>query len=69
VVQYIEKNNVDCEHWTGDTLDVPITPEEAESAKKNFERYKAAGGRVDHIQVTHNPKKAAEVHKTDTYLR
>ncbi|KAJ6071620.1 hypothetical protein N7499_009634 [Penicillium canescens] len=61
VVQYIEKNNVDCEHWTGDTLDVPITPEEAESAKKTFERYKAAGGRVDHIQVTHDPKKAAEI--------
>jgi hypothetical protein len=67
-VQYIKKNNVDCEHWSGNTLDVPITPEAAEKSKKTFERYKAVGGNVDHIQVTHDPKKAAEVHKNDTYI-
>jgi hypothetical protein len=64
VVKYIQENNVDCEHWTGDTLDVPITPGAAESAKKVYEAYKAAGGKVDHIKVTHDPKRAAEVSKT-----
>ncbi|PYH42519.1 NAD(P)/FAD-dependent oxidoreductase [Aspergillus saccharolyticus JOP 1030-1] len=61
VVRYITENNVDCEHWTGNTLDVPITPEAAHKAHTTFERYRAAGGKTDHIQVTHDPKEAAEI--------
>ncbi|OKL64097.1 hypothetical protein UA08_00623 [Talaromyces atroroseus] len=61
VVKYITENNVDCEHWTGDTLDVPITPEAAESAKRIYESYKAAGGKVEHIKVTYDPERAAEI--------
>jgi hypothetical protein len=60
-VKYIRENNVDCDLWVGDTLDVPIAPEVASTAKKNFERYKAAGGKVDQIKVTHDPATAAEV--------
>ena len=68
VVKYIKENSVDCEHWSGDTLDVPVTPQAAENAKKTFERYKAAGGKVDHIKVTNDPKKAAEVRKSEASL-
>ncbi|OJJ94769.1 hypothetical protein ASPACDRAFT_127920 [Aspergillus aculeatus ATCC 16872] len=61
LVRYIQENNVECEHWTGPTLDVPITPEAARKARTTFERYKAAGGKVDHIKVTHDPQEAAEI--------
>ncbi|KAI3281275.1 hypothetical protein DTO002I6_9889 [Penicillium roqueforti] len=66
VVQYIKENSVECEHWSGDTLDVPVTPQAAENAKKIFERYKAAGGNIDHIKVTNDPKKAAEISQIKT---
>lgn len=64
LVQYIRDNNVDCDLWVGDTLDVPLTPEAAEVAKNTFDRFKAAGGKVDHIKVTQDPTKAEEVLKT-----
>ncbi|KAL5333332.1 FAD dependent oxidoreductase-domain-containing protein [Aspergillus crustosus] len=63
LVKYVRENHVDCDLWVGDTLDVPVTPEVAATAKKNFNRYKAAGGKVDHITVTHNPAKAREKSK------
>ncbi|KAL3466249.1 FAD dependent oxidoreductase [Aspergillus heterothallicus] len=61
LVKYVHENNVDCDLWVGETLDVPVTPEVAATAKNNFERYKAAGGKVDHIKVTHDPAAAAEI--------
>ncbi|KAF7544102.1 hypothetical protein G7Z17_g10218 [Cylindrodendrum hubeiense] len=61
LVKYIRENNVECDLWVGDTLDVPVTLEVAAKAKETFERFKAAGGKVDHIKFTHNPVKAAEV--------
>ncbi|KAK7214663.1 hypothetical protein V2G26_002666 [Clonostachys chloroleuca] len=61
VVDYVRSNNVDCELWVGDTLDVPITWESADDAKEVFERYKAAGGNIDHIKVINDPVKAREV--------
>ncbi|KAL4875625.1 FAD dependent oxidoreductase [Aspergillus karnatakaensis] len=61
LVRYVRENNVDCDLWVGDTLDVPVTPEVAATAKNNFERYKAVGGKVDHITVTHDPTKAQEI--------
>lgn len=62
-MQYIKENNVDCEHWSGHTLDVPITPRAAKIAKETYEQYKAAGGNVDHIKVTEDPEKAAQVRR------
>lgn len=64
LVKYVRDNNVDCELWVGDTMDVPITPEVAELAKTVFENYKAAGGKVDHIKVTHDPEEAAKVSRS-----
>jgi len=61
VVAYVKENNVDCDLWVGDTLDVPVTPEAADKAKNTFERFKAAGGKVDHIKVTQDRQEAAEV--------
>ncbi|EXJ85341.1 hypothetical protein A1O1_05705 [Capronia coronata CBS 617.96] len=61
VVRYVRENNVDCELWVGDTLDVPTTPELAAASKDSFDRLKAAGGRVDHIKVTANPAEAAKI--------
>lgn len=61
LVTYVKDNHVDCDLWVGDTLDVPVTPEAAKKAKNTFERFKAAGGNVDHIKVTQNPSQAAEL--------
>ncbi|KAJ9148274.1 FAD dependent oxidoreductase-domain-containing protein [Pleurostoma richardsiae] len=61
VVAYVKENHVDCDLWVGDTLDVPVTPEAADKAKNTFERFKAAGGKVDHIKVTQDRQEAAEL--------
>ncbi|KAF2489229.1 DAO-domain-containing protein [Lophium mytilinum] len=61
LVQYIRENKVACDLWVGDTLDVPVSQEAANFSRHSFERYEAAGGRVDHIQVTHDPAEAARV--------
>ncbi|KAH7177066.1 FAD dependent oxidoreductase [Dactylonectria macrodidyma] len=61
LVAYVRENDVDCDLWVGDTLDVPVTPEVADVAKNHFERFKAAGGKVDHIRVTHDPTEAVKL--------
>lgn len=61
VVGYVRRHEVDCDLWVGDTLDVPLTPEAAAIAKATFERCKAAGGKVDHVKVTHDPAEAEKV--------
>ncbi|RFU32978.1 hypothetical protein B7463_g3391, partial [Scytalidium lignicola] len=61
LVQYVRENNVDCDLWVGDTLDVPVTQEVADITKDSFDRLKAAGGKVDHIKVTHDPAEAAKI--------
>ena len=60
-MQYVQDNDVDCDLWVGDTLDVPMTPEVAAVAKDTFERVKAAGAPVDHIKVTNDPVEAVKV--------
>ena len=60
LVAYVKENNVDCDLWVGETLDVPLDEEVAKIAKEIFERYAEAGGKVDHIQVTHDPVEAAQ---------
>lgn len=60
LVQYIQRNNVDCDLWVGETMDVPIDEDVAKLAKDVFESYKSAGGKVDHIKVTHDHKEAAQ---------
>ena len=61
LVKYVRGNNVDCDLWVGDTLDVPVDDEVARLAKEVFERYKEAGGKVDHIKATTNPAEAARI--------
>ncbi|RDW60293.1 hypothetical protein BP5796_11899 [Coleophoma crateriformis] len=61
LVQYVRENDVDCDLWVGNTLDVPVTPEAAEIAKDVYDRFKAAGGKTDHIEVTPEPAEAAKV--------
>lgn len=68
LVQYVRQNNVDCDLWVGDTLDVPVTPEVAAIARDTYEAFKAAGGRVDHIKVFHDPATAAQVGKPTDQL-
>lgn len=63
LVQYVRENNVNCDLWVGDTLDVPITPEVAAVIKDSFDRFKAAGGEVSHIKVTYDPVEAEKVLK------
>ncbi|KAI1078920.1 DAO-domain-containing protein [Whalleya microplaca] len=61
LVKYVGDHGVDCDLWVGDTLDVPMTKDVADLAKDIFERYRAAGGKVDHIKVTLDPAEAAKV--------
>ncbi|KAK7973070.1 FAD dependent oxidoreductase [Apiospora saccharicola] len=61
LVAYVREHNVDCDLWVGDTLDVPMDAETASLAQEVFERYRAAGGRVDHIKVTSDPEEAARI--------
>jgi glycine/D-amino acid oxidase-like deaminating enzyme len=61
LVAYVQENNVDCDLWVGDTLDVPVDEEVAKVAKEVFERYREAGGKVDHIKVTQDPVEAARI--------
>ncbi|KAJ4378376.1 hypothetical protein N0V86_006077 [Didymella sp. IMI 355093] len=61
LVSYVRENNVDCDLWVGDTLDVPVDDEVARLAKEVFDRYKEAGGRVDHIKSTQEPGEAAQI--------
>ncbi|KAH8881112.1 DAO-domain-containing protein [Thozetella sp. PMI_491] len=61
LVSYVREEKVDCDLWVGDTLDVPMTQEVAAAAKDNFDRFKAAGGKTDHIKVTLDPTEASKI--------
>ncbi|KAF7561495.1 hypothetical protein G7046_g2644 [Stylonectria norvegica] len=61
LVKYVRDNNVDCDLWVGETFDVPLTPEVAAVAKNKFERFVAAGGKIDHIKFIKDPIEAAKV--------
>ncbi|KAK0483682.1 DAO-domain-containing protein [Armillaria novae-zelandiae] len=50
VVGYIQIHNVECDLWVGKTLDVVIDEEVAAKTDGIFERYRAAGGNVDHVE-------------------
>jgi glycine/D-amino acid oxidase-like deaminating enzyme len=63
LVEYVKHNDVDCDLWVGDTLDVPLDEEVARVAKEIFERYRESGGKVDHIKVTHDPVEAVKLSK------
>ncbi|KAH6875332.1 FAD dependent oxidoreductase-domain-containing protein [Alternaria rosae] len=60
LVAYVKENNVDCDLWVGETLDVPLDDGVAKVAKETFKRYAEAGGKVEHTQVIHNPVEAAQ---------
>ena len=61
MVSYVKENDVDCDLWVGDTLDVPTTPASAQVTKTAYENLKAAGGEIDHIKVTLDPAEAVKV--------
>jgi glycine/D-amino acid oxidase-like deaminating enzyme len=61
LVTYVQDNSIDCDLWVGDTMDVPLDDDVAKTARAVFERYRDAGGKVDHIQVTHDPAEAAKI--------
>lgn len=61
LVSYVREHDVDCDLWVGDTLDVPLDDEVARIAKEMFERYQEAGGKTDHIKVTHDAHEAAKI--------
>ncbi|KAH7410599.1 FAD dependent oxidoreductase-domain-containing protein [Cadophora sp. MPI-SDFR-AT-0126] len=61
VVSYVKENNVHCDFWVGDTLDVPTTSATAHATKAAYECLKAAGGKTDHIKVTLDPVEASKI--------
>lgn len=60
LVAYVKENNVACDLWIGETLDVPLDDEVAKIAREVFERYVEAGGKVEHIEAIHDPIEAAK---------
>ncbi|WVQ72711.1 hypothetical protein IAR50_002271 [Cryptococcus sp. DSM 104548] len=61
LVDYVKKNDVQCDLWVGKTLDVCMSDEVAATAAKTFSDYKAAGGDTSKIEVTTDPSKAEEI--------
>ncbi|EFX01761.1 FAD dependent oxidoreductase superfamily [Grosmannia clavigera kw1407] len=61
LVDYARTNQVDCDLWVGDTLDVPTTAEDARQAKQCFDVYRAAGGSADLVKVIDDPQEAVSV--------
>ncbi|KAG9190563.1 hypothetical protein G6011_08651 [Alternaria panax] len=59
LVAYVKENNVECDLWVGETLDVPLDNEVAKIAREVFEGYAKAGGKVEHIEAIHDPARAA----------
>ncbi|KAK7043508.1 FAD-dependent oxidoreductase [Favolaschia claudopus] len=60
-VEYICKENVDCELWVGDTLDVAMTAEIASRAAAVYNAYKSYGGNLDNVQYISDPMEAEKV--------
>ncbi|KAF7362646.1 FAD-dependent oxidoreductase [Mycena venus] len=61
LVEYVLKENVDCDLWVGDTLDVAMSEEVASKATAVYDAYKAYGGKVDHIKYIPDPVEAEKV--------
>ncbi|KAJ7454573.1 DAO-domain-containing protein [Mycena galericulata] len=61
VVEFVEKEQVDCDLWVGDTLDVAMSQGVATKVAAVFEAYKAYGGKVDHIKYISDPAEAEKV--------
>ncbi|KAJ7231255.1 FAD dependent oxidoreductase-domain-containing protein [Mycena rebaudengoi] len=61
LVKFVHEEKVDCELWVGDTIDVAMSPEVANTLSAAFEACKACGGKVDHIKYISNPVEAEKV--------
>ena len=61
IVEYARENNVDCDLFVGDTYDVPVTTEAAETAANTYDAIKAVGGRLQHVRATADPAEAEKV--------
>ncbi|KAF8177553.1 DAO-domain-containing protein [Mycena galopus ATCC 62051] len=61
VVEYIRQENVDCDLWVGDTLDVAMSKEVAAENVAVYDAYKAYGGKVDHIKYISDAAEAEQV--------
>ncbi|KAJ6493199.1 DAO-domain-containing protein [Mycena sanguinolenta] len=61
LVDYIRKENVDCDLWVGDTLDVAMSKEVASYLGGIYNDYKAYGGKVDHINYISDATEAEKV--------
>ncbi|KAJ6493198.1 DAO-domain-containing protein [Mycena sanguinolenta] len=61
LVNYIQKENVDCDLWVGDTLDVAMSKEVATQGAGVYNAYKAYGGKVDRINYISDAAEAEKV--------
>ncbi|KAJ7758602.1 DAO-domain-containing protein [Mycena metata] len=61
IVEIIKKENIDCDLWVGDTLDVAMSPEVATKTAAVFDAYKAYGGKVDQVKYISDPAEAEKV--------
>ncbi|EME89027.1 uncharacterized protein MYCFIDRAFT_27292 [Pseudocercospora fijiensis CIRAD86] len=61
IVEYVRENNVDCDLFVGDTFDVPVTTEAAETAARTYDSLKAVGSRLQHVRVTSDPGEAEKI--------
>ncbi|KAL1407892.1 hypothetical protein Q8F55_007328 [Vanrija albida] len=60
LIDYVRTNDVQCDLWTGKTLDVLMDTESASVAAKTFTAFAAAGGDTSKVEVTTTPAEAAK---------
>ncbi|KAJ6516668.1 DAO-domain-containing protein [Mycena vitilis] len=61
LVNFVRKENVDCDLWVGDTFDVAMSQDIVNKSVAVFEAYTAYGGKVDHIKHISDPVEAEKV--------
>ncbi|KAF7350695.1 FAD-dependent oxidoreductase [Mycena sanguinolenta] len=61
VVDYVRKENVDCDLWVGDTLDVAMSKEVASQVAAVYNDYKSHGGNVDRVNYISDAAEAEKV--------
>ncbi|KAE9397072.1 FAD dependent oxidoreductase [Gymnopus androsaceus JB14] len=57
----IEKEDIECDFWKGDTLDTALDKSSAELRRKSYEEFKADGGPVDSIVMITDSDEAKRI--------
>ncbi|WVQ77774.1 hypothetical protein IAR50_007464 [Cryptococcus sp. DSM 104548] len=65
LVAFVKDNGVDCDLWTGKTMDVFMDKDSAAQGASTFEAFQAAGGDVSGIKVTSDRDEARRISRLE----